>query len=104
MGPIERNPSVIRNNKGPPAPSLHLVSASLAIIYSCWRPSLVTMAKLSIHSGYLPGKRPPPAATTRLPNHRLLLHPAEENKRTPTNNRTPPDTPPPCTREHRHGV
>lgn len=54
-----KNPSVIRNNKDPQAPSLHLVSASLAIIYSCWRPSLVTMAKLSIHSGYLPGKRPP---------------------------------------------
>lgn len=85
MGPIERNPSVILNNKGPPAQppssfsslstssfstSAVRVSASPAIIYSCWRPSLVTMAKLSIHSGYLPGKRPPPRAGTRL-LHRL---------------------------------
>ena len=68
MGPIEEPFGYSKQQR--PAGTLSTVSASPAIIYSCWRPSLVTMAKLSIHSGYLPGKRPPPGAGTRL-LHRL---------------------------------
>lgn len=63
-----RNPSVILNNKDPPAQPprapypLPRQSFTLAGGHR-----FVTMAKLSIHSGYLPGKRPPPqAGSTRL--------------------------------------
>lgn len=89
-------------------PALHLVSASLAIIYSCWRPSLVTMAKLSIHSGYLPGKRPPARG-----NHSSSPSPPpDRGKQTHAYEQTVHrwwrriHSPPPCTgyTQHRHGV
>lgn len=72
MGPIEEPFSYSKQHKDPQGTVSATVSASLAIIYSRWRPSLVTIAKLSIHSGYLPGKRPPPRAGTRL-LHRLRI-------------------------------
>lgn len=86
MGPIEEPFGYSKQQR--PAGTLSTVSASPAIIYSCWRPSLVTMAKLSIHSGYLPGKRPPPGAGTRL-LHRLRIqlafhHATRQSKTTNT--------------------
>lgn len=89
MGPIGEPFGYSKQQR--PAGTLSAVSASPAIIYSCWRPSLVTMAKLSIHSGYLPGKRPPPGAgnsSSPSPPLGFRATDTEENKHTPNQRAT----------------
>lgn len=68
MGPVEEPFSYSKQQRPAGTAFASAVSASPAIIYCCWRPSLRYNGQV-IHplSGYLPGKRPPPqAGSTRL--------------------------------------